>query len=102
MVFQNNPSANAYEFAILDGFHVPDAGIRIEPLPADSATVVLASDGYPCLKGSLEASEQALQGILQDDPLLFRSYKSTKGLQEGNISFDDRAYIRLKIEKEPM
>ena len=98
MVFQNNPSANAYWFSILDGFAVPDEGIRIQPLPQDITTIVLASDGYPYLKDSLEASEQALQELLEGDPLLFRLYKSTKGLTEGNISFDDRAYIRLKIE----
>jgi glycerophosphoryl diester phosphodiesterase len=48
----------------------------------------------------LEASEQALQEILRDDPLLFRKYKATKGLQPGNVSFDDRAYVKIELKKE--
>lgn len=65
-------------------------------LPTDiEKTIVLASDGYPYLKDSLEASEHALQGVLRDDPLLFRTYKATKGIQQGNLSFDDRAYVKI-------
>lgn len=32
--------------------------------------------------------------ILETDPLCFREYKSTKGLERGNISFDDKTYWR--------
>lgn len=102
MVFQNNPSAGTYWFSVLDGFSVPDEGIIVHGLPADIEALVLASDGYPFLKETLEESEQALQELLLADPLLFRIYKSTKGMKEGNISFDDRTYVRLKIEKEPI
>ena len=49
------------------------------------------------MKDTLEGSEQALQEILRDDPLLFRQYKSTKGMKEGDISFDDRTYVKLQI-----
>ena len=58
---------------------------------------MLASDGYPDLKETLAASEERLQEILDDDPLLFRKYKATKGMHEGNVSFDDRAYVKLKV-----
>ncbi len=100
MVFQNNPSADTYRFFVLDGFFVPDEGICVHELPVDIETLVLASDGYPYLKGTLEESEQALREVLLADPLLFRIYKSTKGMQDGNNSFDDRTYVRLKIEKD--
>ena len=100
MSFQNTPSAGQYWFAVIDGFHVPDEGICVYPLPADISTIVVASDGYPYLKESLEASEQALQEILRDDPLLFRLYKATKGMSAGKRSFDDRAYVKLKIKGE--
>lgn len=100
MIFQNNPAAGQYWFPVIDGFAVPDEGIRVLSLPSHTETIVLASDGYPHLKDSLEASEQALQEALQDDPLLFRKYKATKGLQPGNISFDDRAYVKLKVTKD--
>lgn len=97
MLFQNNPEAGQYWYAVLDGFDVPEAGLRVLSLPPDTQTIVLASDGYPVLKESLEASEEALQDILRDDPLLFRRYKSTKGLKGKNVSFDDRAYIKLRL-----
>jgi glycerophosphoryl diester phosphodiesterase len=98
--FQNKPAAGAYWYPIIDGFSVPDEGIRVEPIPETIQTIILASDGYPILKSSLEASEQELQRILECDPLLFRSYKATKGVQEGNISYDDRAYIKLRLSDE--
>ncbi len=89
MLFQNNPAASQYGFSIIDGFTVSDEGIRIHPLPAEIQTIVLASDGYPSLKETLEASEKALHEILHGDPLLFRMYKTTKGLNQENVSFDD-------------
>jgi hypothetical protein len=95
MVFQNNPDAGQYWFAVIDGFTVPDEGIHVFPLPLATQTIVLVSDGYPFLHDTLEASKQALHALLQDDPLLFRLYKSTKGVQQGNRSFDDRTYVKL-------
>ncbi len=100
MHFQNNPSTGQYWYAVLDGFSVPHEGICIQSLPVDIETIVLASDGYPYLKDSLAASEQVLEELLQDDPLLFRKYKSTKGLLKGAISFDDRAYVRLRVRQK--
>lgn len=99
MTFQNNPAAGQYWFSVIDGFAVPDEGIGVLPLSSDIETVVLASDGYPAVKDSLAASEQTLQEILRDDPLLFRQYKATKGLQPGNVSFDDRAYVKIKLKE---
>jgi len=101
-IFQNNPSAGQYWFPVIDGFDVPDEGIHILSLPDDVDAIVLASDGYPYLKDTLEASEQALQEVLLDDPLLFRKYKTTKGLQTGNVSFDDRAYVKIALPKSGM
>jgi hypothetical protein len=100
MLFQNTPNAGQYGFSIIDGFDVSEEGIRIHPLSANIQTIVLASDGYPFLKETLEASETALQEILLDDPLLFRTYKSTKGMTQGNVSFDDRAYVKLSVSEE--
>lgn len=57
--------------------------------------VILASDGYPVLLPTLRESEEALERIIREDPLLIHDYKSTKGLVEGNHSYDDRTYIRF-------
>jgi hypothetical protein len=81
----------------MDGFQVPDEGIRLVSLPEGTETVVLASDGYPYLKDTLSATEQALQELLHNDPMLFRDYKTTKSVQTGNLSFDDRAYIKIAL-----
>ncbi len=65
MLFQNNPAARQYWFSIIDGFEVSDEGIYVQSLPIDIQTIVLASDGYPYLKETLEASEQCLQEVLE-------------------------------------
>ena len=99
-LFQNNPAAGSYWYPIIDGFPIHEGGIRIEPIPHATRMIVLASDGYPMLKQTLADSEEELQRILASDPLLFRTYKSTKGLQEGYVSYDDRAYIKLRLLSE--
>ncbi len=81
----------------LDGFPVPDEGIVIYPVPPTTVSIVLATDGYPVLKRTLEDSESALRDVLAQDPLMCRLYKSTKGILQGNVSFDDRAYVKFSI-----
>ena len=61
--------------------------------------VVLASDGYPFLKPTLAASEAALAEQIANDPQNIHSFIATKGIVEGNKSFDDRTYIRFSPEK---
>jgi hypothetical protein len=97
-ILQNNLQAGELWFPVLDGFEVPPEGIRIYQIPAQGGEIVLATDGYPCLQPNLAASESVLQSLIDKDPLMFRSYKTTKGVTPGNNSFDDRAYLRLKIE----
>ena len=60
-----------------------------------SSEIVLASDGYPFLKPTLAASEAALAEQIANDPQNIHSFIATKGIVEGNKSFDDRTYIRL-------
>lgn len=96
---QNNPAAGEYWYPIIDGFPVPDEGIIVKPIPDNIDSVVLATDGYPNLKDSFKESEDALKEILNNDPLLFREYISTKGVSKGNVSFDDRAFVKVKLER---
>lgn len=60
--------------------------------------IVFASDGYPFLKSNLEESEEALRNLLKNDEFLINEYKSTKGLMQGNISYDDRTYLKFIAE----
>ena len=64
-------------------------------IPSSSSEIVLASDGYPFLKPTLAASEAALAEQIANDPQNIHSFIATKGIVEGNKSFDDRTYIRL-------
>ena len=68
-------------------------------IPSSSSEIVLASDGYPFLKPTLAASEAALAEQIANDPQNIRSFIATKGIVEGNKSFDDRTYIRFSPEK---
>ena len=97
VLFQNNPSSGDYWFPSIDGSFVPDQGIAVYNIPLGTQYIILASDGYPFLHDTLEQSEAALRDLLCEDPLLFRLYKSTKGLQDGLFSFDDRAYLKARL-----
>ena len=64
-----------------------------------SSEIVLASDGYPFLKPTLAASEASLAEQIANDPQNIHSFIATKGIVEGNKSFDDRTYIRFSVAK---
>ena len=105
-------------YTVIDGFPIYQEGVKVVALktkPASSSIetyfqeqtkpvsspneVVLASDGYPFLKPTLAASEVALAEQIANDPQNIRSFIATKGIVEGNKSFDDRTYIRFSPEK---
>lgn len=64
-------------------------------ISVSSSEIVLASDGYPFLEPTLAASEAALAEQIANDPQNIHSFIATKGIVEGNKSFDDRSYIRF-------
>lgn len=110
-------------YTVIDGFPIYREGVKVvsvsdscsvqDPVPAsdsvpcsDSASasdtilsssseIVLASDGYPFLEPTLAASEAALAEQIVNDPQNIHSFIATKGIVEGNKSFDDRTYIRF-------
>ena len=57
--------------------------------------IIFASDGYPVLLCSLEESEKKLKELIEKDPLMYQTVPMTKGMMNGNISFDDRSYLRF-------
>ena len=83
-------------FAVFDGFCVATEKVRVVRIPS-SCEVVLATDGYPFLLPTLHDSEEALAHQLAADPLCIHHYLATKGLMEGQVSFDDRAYVRFRV-----
>lgn len=71
--------------------------VSVTDVPPGSE-VVLASDGYPELFGTLEESEARLNELIRLDPLCYKFYKSTKGLMANCTHFDDRTYVRFRVE----
>ena len=84
-------------YSVVDGFPVARKHVRIIPLDFQPWEVVLASDGYPVLCKTLAESEAALQHQRTTDPLNIGDFQATKAFHPDFNSFDDRAYIRLKI-----
>lgn len=82
-----------------DSVPCSDSASASDTIPFSSSEIVLASDGYPFLKPTLAASEAALAEQIANDPQNIRSFIATKGIVEGNKSFDDRTYIRFSPEK---
>ncbi|MEM1484933.1 hypothetical protein V6615_08635 [Oscillospiraceae bacterium PP1C4] len=95
VVFANSELDSALCYGVIDGFPIPEKLIRTVRLLPDAGEIVLASDGYPVLYPTLAQSEAYLQYLLEIDPLCFRIYKSAKGINKGNFSFDDRSYVRI-------
>lgn len=85
-----------FSYGVIDGNKVHKKDIDIHKLKSGDE-VVLASDGYPELCTTLKESEEKLQKELKNNPLCDGDYRSTKGLQENNLSFDDRTYVRFIV-----
>lgn len=99
-------------YTVIDGFPIYRKGVKVvslnapqknvetdvaDSLPLPTKEIVLASDGYPFLKPTLAESEEALAHLLAYDPQCTHEFIATKGIVEGNKSFDDRTYIRFQI-----
>jgi glycerophosphoryl diester phosphodiesterase len=85
-------------YAVIDGFHIPEQHVLIITLDFQPWEVILASDGYPFLCTTLAESEAQLQQQRNEDPLnIGPRFQATKGFHPDFNSFDDRAYLRLKV-----
>ena len=85
-----------FGFSVLNGQPInPKMIVRYKVKENDE--IVLSSDGYPFLKNTLEESEKQLENVLKNDPMCFSIYKTTKGIINGNCSFDDRCYCKFIV-----
>ncbi|TMW72252.1 hypothetical protein [Alteribacter natronophilus] len=96
---QNSRLSPRFAHFILDGFFEQHDAVFVMQLDHKEPFLVLASDGYPALHSSLSDSEKHLQHLLHEDPLCFKIYRSTKGLKSGNVSFDDRAFVKIQLHE---
>lgn len=95
LTFENDYDT-PWGYPVLNGHGFDIRGCKIYNVKKGD-TIILASDGYPKLYNNLETSEQELAFALENDPLCYKTYPSTKGLVPGNASFDDRSYIKFVI-----
>lgn len=96
-LFENRFDESEYSYGVINGFEVPSSLIKIIKIDAAAKFLVLTSDGYPVLKATLLEAEEQLKYIMKKDPLCMDIYRSTKGLKAGNISFDDRSYLKIEV-----
>lgn len=90
-----NSVSSSDSCSVQDTVSCSDSASASDTIPSSSSEIVLASDGYPFLKPTLAASEAALAEQIANDPQNIHSFIATKGIVEGNKSFDDRTYIRF-------
>lgn len=94
-----NEAGTDFGYAIFNGTPIPDSLIQVVKLEDNPQEIALASDGYPQIQKDLDTTEVGLADVIQNDPLCYQQFPSTKGLRAGNNSFDDRSYIRFTTEK---
>ncbi len=86
-------------YAVIDGYTIYKKGVKVINIKNRVTEIVLASDGYPFLKPTLKDSELALGVQMQRDPYNVKTFLATKGKMRGNLSFDDRAYVRFSSDQ---
>ncbi|MEU4161880.1 hypothetical protein [Actinoplanes sp. NPDC026670] len=94
-VFRN--SIGPYGYAAVDGHPVPASLLVVHPVPDGVDELVIASDGYPMIGATLAESESVLARLLAEDPWCVAGLAGTKAVRPGQVSFDDRAYLRLSL-----
>lgn len=94
-LFANLDSDSPFAFGVINGHPVPERFIEVRKVTGSE--VVLATDGYPQVPGTLAEAEALLSEALLADPLCVDELTGTKGVAKGQLSFDDRAYLRLAV-----
>lgn len=94
--YQNHPT-DPLGYGAFDGQPIPEVHLQVIPVGQDVQEIVLASDGYPVLCPTLEASEAALWALAERDPLMIGDYAGCRAFPLSGGSFDDRTYLRLRL-----
>ena len=84
-------------YAVIDGFRIAEQFVKVITLDFQPHHIVMASDGYPFLRETLDESERLLRQQQENDPLNIDTFLACKAFLNGQDSFDDRSYIRFEI-----
>jgi hypothetical protein len=90
-------SAGPWAYGAIDGRPVPAELVAVTRLPDTEAELVVWSDGYPRPAATLAEAEAELARLLDEDPLCIGPLHGAKGVRPGDRSFDDRAYLRVRV-----
>lgn len=93
--WRNNPGSYL-GFAAIDGSRTPKSMIDVIEVPPGSQ-VVLATDGYDRVLGTLAQTEEVLAASVSRDPLRIGIPPGVKGVPLDCESFDDRTYVRVQL-----
>lgn len=96
-LIQNKEFGNEYDYAVVDGFNIAKELIIIVELDENVKEIVFSSDGYPKIYSTLKESEDYLNYIKENDPLCYKIFKNFKAIYDGQVSYDDRSYIRFEV-----
>lgn len=92
-----NDPAHSLGYGVINGTLIPDKFLREIDIEYSTAEIILGTDGYPELFTTLAATEDHLKRVQVIDPYCIRENIGPKGIAPGQVSFDDRAYIRVRI-----
>jgi hypothetical protein len=92
-----NRCVNGVGYVAIDGQTIPEPFIEVGAA-RPGTEIVIATDGYFEAGLSLSITEALLQHRLLRDPLLIDDPPATKGWVPGASSFDDRSYVRLRLD----
>ena len=86
-----------FGYDVIDGGNINPDHVQIYAVQRDDR-VVMASDGYPKLFDTLEETEIYLKEALESDPICIGLLRGTKGINPGNVSYDDRTYVSFRVK----
>lgn len=93
--YQNNLKS-PFGYFVFDGSEIPERKIKVVDVSGINE-LILTSDGFLKVFPELKECENYLNEVIKEDPLMFKIHPSTKGLYKGQHSFDDRTFLKLKI-----
>lgn len=93
--FANN--SGPWGYSVFNGLPVAENKVGIFKVPEGARDIVLASDGYLRVFMTLQETEAHLQEALAADPLLYKHHPQVRGLAAGQLSYDDRSYVRIAL-----
>lgn len=91
--WMNGLSYDILNFKVIDGIH----GVKFNSynVPENVKEIIMTTDGIRFPKKTLNETLEHHNNLLNLDPHCINELLTTKGLMDGQISFDDMSYLRI-------